>query len=67
MMSDQDDGVEYLLAMKDAHGVGVVTVSDGSVFAFSAAALRELLARAEASDRKMATVFLKRSTPGDRS
>lgn len=67
---DKDDdrvgvAVDYLQAQTDALGVGVVTVNEGSFFMFTAATLRALLERAEASDKKQAVVYVKRQGVGN--
>lgn len=63
---EDDDAIpEFMHAMKDSQGVGVVTVSDGTVMVFSAKTLKGLLERAEASEDGTATVFIKHVTKKD--
>lgn len=69
MASDEetDAAVEYMLLQQSTHGVGCVTVKDGTMFAFGAAALRDLLKRAEASEKQSAIVFVRRQTALDKA
>ncbi len=64
MVKDANDSIADLLqAQISNQGVGVVSVSDGTVLCFTAAVLSKLLADALGHEKKQAVVFVKHQRP----